>query len=413
MFLLPSIILGVAFALLLGGKPSRILNFEFRYGWTVFRRPRAPGRALLGRARSDSGAAPRAAPPRHLRAPLLRSRSRTSGTCPAPALPRDGAERDRDPLERRPDAGQPGGLGEHRPRQRRALERRGRRRPARLPRRHLRAPARAAPRERLLDRRPPARDRDGDADRRPSRRPSDLAPGPLARAASSTRFAPRRSGASRPGSFSRSSATGSRSPRSSAGSTRRPARSARSRRSWSSASRRRCSAAGSPPPSSTGSRASACSSSSRSRRGLFVAAALAAIVFDVPLVAFAAIAGSGLLVRRLFGDRALARPVDPRAATVRRRERDARDRAGRRDGARRPRRRDRADDDHCGRRPEPRPRHLRRCRPPLLGRAGQSAGVRRPWPGRRLPPGPPLHPPPQTPDRRDRRLRHGHACRPA
>ena len=36
MFLLPSIILGVAFALLLGGKPSRILDIEFRYGWTVF-----------------------------------------------------------------------------------------------------------------------------------------------------------------------------------------------------------------------------------------------------------------------------------------------------------------------------------------------------------------------------------------
>ena len=36
MFLLPSIILGVAFALLLGGKPSRLLRFEFRYGWAVF-----------------------------------------------------------------------------------------------------------------------------------------------------------------------------------------------------------------------------------------------------------------------------------------------------------------------------------------------------------------------------------------
>jgi hypothetical protein len=35
-FLLPSILLGIAFALLLGGKPSRILNIDFRYGWTVF-----------------------------------------------------------------------------------------------------------------------------------------------------------------------------------------------------------------------------------------------------------------------------------------------------------------------------------------------------------------------------------------
>ncbi len=36
MFLLPSIALGVAFALLLGGKPSRLLSFEFRHGWAVF-----------------------------------------------------------------------------------------------------------------------------------------------------------------------------------------------------------------------------------------------------------------------------------------------------------------------------------------------------------------------------------------
>ncbi len=36
MFLLPSIVLGVAFALLLGGKPSRLLRFEFRHGWAVF-----------------------------------------------------------------------------------------------------------------------------------------------------------------------------------------------------------------------------------------------------------------------------------------------------------------------------------------------------------------------------------------
>jgi hypothetical protein len=35
-FLLPSIVLGIAFALLLGGKPSRILRIEFRYGWAVF-----------------------------------------------------------------------------------------------------------------------------------------------------------------------------------------------------------------------------------------------------------------------------------------------------------------------------------------------------------------------------------------
>jgi hypothetical protein len=35
-FLLPSILLGVAFALLLGGKPSRILHVEFRHGWAVF-----------------------------------------------------------------------------------------------------------------------------------------------------------------------------------------------------------------------------------------------------------------------------------------------------------------------------------------------------------------------------------------
>jgi hypothetical protein len=35
-FLLPSILLGVAFALLLGGKPSRILHIEFRHGWAVF-----------------------------------------------------------------------------------------------------------------------------------------------------------------------------------------------------------------------------------------------------------------------------------------------------------------------------------------------------------------------------------------
>lgn len=36
MFLLPSILLGIAFALLLGGKPSRFLNIDIRYGWTVF-----------------------------------------------------------------------------------------------------------------------------------------------------------------------------------------------------------------------------------------------------------------------------------------------------------------------------------------------------------------------------------------
>ncbi|HSJ95151.1 MAG TPA: MFS transporter, partial [Gaiellaceae bacterium] len=36
MFLLPSIFLGIAFALLLGGKPSRLLSVEFRHGWTVF-----------------------------------------------------------------------------------------------------------------------------------------------------------------------------------------------------------------------------------------------------------------------------------------------------------------------------------------------------------------------------------------
>ena len=36
MFLLPSIVLGIAFALLLGGKPSRILRLEFRHGWAVF-----------------------------------------------------------------------------------------------------------------------------------------------------------------------------------------------------------------------------------------------------------------------------------------------------------------------------------------------------------------------------------------
>ena len=36
MFLLPSILLGVAFALILGGKPSRLMTVEFRHGWTVF-----------------------------------------------------------------------------------------------------------------------------------------------------------------------------------------------------------------------------------------------------------------------------------------------------------------------------------------------------------------------------------------
>jgi hypothetical protein len=35
-FLLPSIGLGIAFALLLGGKPSRLLHFEVRWGWAVF-----------------------------------------------------------------------------------------------------------------------------------------------------------------------------------------------------------------------------------------------------------------------------------------------------------------------------------------------------------------------------------------
>ena len=36
MFLLPSILLGIAFALLLGGKPSRVLRLEVRHGWAVF-----------------------------------------------------------------------------------------------------------------------------------------------------------------------------------------------------------------------------------------------------------------------------------------------------------------------------------------------------------------------------------------
>ena len=36
MFLLPSLVVGVVFALLLGGKPSRLLALELRWGWTVF-----------------------------------------------------------------------------------------------------------------------------------------------------------------------------------------------------------------------------------------------------------------------------------------------------------------------------------------------------------------------------------------
>jgi len=36
MFLLPSIFLGIAFALLLGGKPSRLVTVQFKHGWTVF-----------------------------------------------------------------------------------------------------------------------------------------------------------------------------------------------------------------------------------------------------------------------------------------------------------------------------------------------------------------------------------------
>jgi hypothetical protein len=36
MFLLPSILLGFVFALLLGGRPSRLLNLRFRATWTVF-----------------------------------------------------------------------------------------------------------------------------------------------------------------------------------------------------------------------------------------------------------------------------------------------------------------------------------------------------------------------------------------
>jgi hypothetical protein len=36
MFLLPSLLLGVLFALLLGGRPSRLLSLELRHGWVVF-----------------------------------------------------------------------------------------------------------------------------------------------------------------------------------------------------------------------------------------------------------------------------------------------------------------------------------------------------------------------------------------
>jgi MFS family permease len=35
-FLLPSLVLGVVFALILGGRPSRLLDIDFRHGWTVF-----------------------------------------------------------------------------------------------------------------------------------------------------------------------------------------------------------------------------------------------------------------------------------------------------------------------------------------------------------------------------------------
>ncbi len=144
-------------------------------------------------------------------------------------------------------------------------------------------------------------------------------------------------------------------------------------------------------------------------RGLLVAAALAAIVFDVPLVAFAAIAGSGLLSAV---SSATVRALVP---SILERQQFA---AGNavlgfaQDGAM-----------ALGALAAGialttttaavalslRPRHLRLRRPALLGRAGQSAGVRRARPRRWLPPGPPLHPPPPAPDRRDRRLRHGHA----
>lgn len=36
MFLLPSLVLGVVFALILGGRPSRLLELDLRHGWTVF-----------------------------------------------------------------------------------------------------------------------------------------------------------------------------------------------------------------------------------------------------------------------------------------------------------------------------------------------------------------------------------------